>query len=210
MTAASILPSNSGPFERAAAHAMSDDLPVPIAQILDPVTAPAEWLPWLAAHENVRLWYGDWSDERKRQIIVDWPQLASLIGTRGAAEPFLAYVDTVIIHKVSHPANQPLGLMALDIDPYGHPSFFARFLAKTDLQAHDVSFVIGYAALDVDALVEVDTQPLHQAMDALVMSKAPETQYAISFAHRIPISLDDGLDLDAGHDLESYRDRIRL
>jgi P2-related tail formation protein len=205
-----LLPPNAGPFERALTEAATDTLPVPIEQVLDPAETPAEFLSFLAQHEGVRLWYSDWPEERKRQIIADWSRLASLIGTRGAAEAFLAYVDTVIVHKLSHPANMPLDMMALGIDPYAHPSFHARFLAKTDLTAHDAAFIIGWSALDVDALVPIDVTPLNRAMDALVVSKAPETQYAISFAHRIPVSIDDGLDLDAGHDLETYRDRIRL
>lgn len=205
-----LLPSNSDPFEKALMAGAEADLPIPFGAVMDPAETSAEWLPFLAIHEGVRFWFADWSGDRKRQIIDDWTTLASLIGTRAAPARFLAYVDAEIVHKVSHPANRPLDYMALGLDPYDHPAYMARFLVKTNLSAHKAAFCLGLSALDVDALVPIDEQPLDRAMQALTISKAPETQYTVSFGHRVPITLDDGWDLDAGHELDSYRDRNRL
>ncbi|WP_348640128.1 phage tail protein, partial [Rhizobium sp. FKY42] len=47
-----LLPSSSGAFEYALAAGMSDDLPVPYAQIMDPYQTPVRFLPWLAAHHS--------------------------------------------------------------------------------------------------------------------------------------------------------------
>jgi len=177
---------------------------------MDAVETPAAWLPFLAAHEGVRFWFSDWSDDRKRGIIGDWPELAGLIGTRAASTRFLGYVDAEIIHKISHPANQPLDMMVMGLDPFDHPAFLARFLVRTELKASSAAFCLGLSPLDDAALVPIDVNSLDRAMQALAVSKAPETQFTVSFAHRVPISLDDGWDLDAGHELDSYRDRNRL
>lgn len=205
-----LLPDNADTFEKAVVAAGLGELPIPYAEIMDPATTPPEFLAFLAAHEGVRLWFSDWPEERKREIIADWVNLAALIGTRGAAQRFLDYVDAEVVHKVSHPANRPIDLMVLGLDPFDHPAFVARFLVKTDLQAHGAAFCLGSSALDVDAVVPVDDKPLNRAMQAITVSKAPETDFAVSFAHRVPISLDDGWDLDAGHELDSYRDRNTL
>jgi P2-related tail formation protein len=210
MSAAALLPNNAGPFERAVAHAASDTLPVPIAQIMDPATTPAEWLPWLAAHEQVRLWYSDWPEARKRQIVADWLRLAGLIGTRAAAAEFLAYVDAELIHKRSYPSRFPVGRYAVGRHPVQFPTFTARHLVRVALVAPNGAWRAGYSAVRRASIRPPDTEPLRRAEHALVISKAPETAFTVSFAHRVRITLDDGFNLGADHVMDSFRDRTIL
>lgn len=205
-----LLPANSEPFERALGTAMTDTLPVPLRAAMDPLQTPADLLPWLAVHEGVHLWWSDWSEARKRQIIAEWPRLAWLIGTRAAAERFLAYVDTTIIHKVSHPSRWPVGGLAVGIDPINHPPHTARYLVKTELKAPAAAICVGMVAVGHASIRPPDPEPLNRALVALSTSKAPDKAYSVSFAHRRRVTLDDGIDLATGHHLGQYMDRTRL
>lgn len=205
-----LLPSSSRLVEHALLHAMQDDLPIPLDIILDPDRTPTEWLPFLAVHEGVRFWFPDWSEGRKRQIVRQWRDLARLIGTRAAAEQFLAFVDAEIIHKVSYPAQKPIGRWALGRSPIKHPPFKSRFLVKTELKAPKGAFIIGRTAIGRGSLSPPSVEPLRRAKAALTFSKSPDTAYAVSFAHRVRRTLRDGFDLSAGHVLGSFKDRVRL
>ncbi|MCA1868913.1 phage tail protein I [Agrobacterium genomosp. 3] len=213
-----LLTSSTGPFERAVAAGMSDGLPVPYAVLLDPYRCPAEMLPWLAAQYSVDLWFDEWPEARKREVIAQHAgvsvlydgELAALKTTRAAAARYLELVDATIIHKRSHPARFPVGRIVLGKSPINHPPFVARFLVKTTLVQPRGSFCVGRSALGKAALRPRDRRPLERAEKALVVSKAPHTQYSVSFAHRRPITLDDGYDIDAGYVLGSYMDRTSL
>lgn len=210
MKLADLLPDRRGPFEVALAGAMQDDLPIPIAEAMDPAKTPEALLPHLAAHESVDLWFDDWSIERKRKMIADAPRLAKLVGTEAAAEAFLEYVDAEIVHKVSYPSRRPVGRIAVGITPIQDRPFVARFLIKVTLVAHRRAIIVGRTAVGRGAILPPSREPIRRAKIALAKSKAPETAYTVSFAHRIPISLKDGIDLDAGYKLGDYRDRYRL
>lgn len=205
-----LLPDSAWTLERATLHAMLQDLAVPFSEIVDPARAPLEWLPFLAVHRGVRFWYADWPEARKRDVISKWYELAALIGTRAAAERFLGLVDTTIVHKVSYPAQKPIGRWALGLSPIDHPPFTSRFLVKTELRAPKGAFIIGRTAIGRGSLSPPSVEPLRRAKAALTISKAPETAYAVSFAHRVRRTLRDGFDLRAGHALGSFKDRVRL
>lgn len=208
---ANLLPSNAGAFERAVAEAMADTLPVPLRQIMDPAETPSTFLPFLAAHRSVDLWFEDWPEERKRQMVADAIALAKLVGTRAAAERFLAYVDAQIIHKVSHPSRRPVGRISAGRRvPIQHKPFVARFLVRTALTAPAKPIIVGRTAASRAAVRTIDREPLRRAKTALSVSKAAETAYTINFAHRVRRTLDDGLDLDAGAALGAFKDRVRL
>lgn len=211
MTGADLQAGSAGAFQRAAAEAFIDVLPVPIREILDPAQTPLTFLPHLAVHEGVRLWYSDWSRERKRQIIADWPRLAALIGTRAAAQRFLDYVDAEIIHKVSYPAVRPVGRLAVGVHPISHKHHRARFLVKTKLTAPRRAIVVGRTAVGRACIRPASVEPLERAKHALVTAKAPATEYGVTFAHRLPITLDDEISLDGpGFAFGSFKDRTRL
>lgn len=211
-TVDSILTGPSGPFVHSLAGAASDALPVDVVAILDPRKTPSRFLPWLAAHEGVRLWFDDWSEERKREIVADWTRLASIIGTKAAAAAFLAYVDTVIVHRRTYPSRFPVGRMAAALTPIQFPTFSARYLLKAKLRTHRRALCQGRSAVGLAAAIGVPREPLIRAKSALVASTAPETAQTVTFAHRTLITLDDGFDLAApgGARLGSFRDRTRL
>lgn len=210
MTAADLLPSNSGPFERAVAHAMTDELPVPIAQIMDPDTTPVEWLPWLAAHESVDLWFDDWSVERKRQMIKEATELAALKGTHEAALRFLGFVDAEVIDTVSYPARFRFGGSSKSFTPINHPPFKARYLIKVALTKPVNAFVFGQSAWGKGAFRTVDLEPIRRAKLALRVSKAPETEYLVSFAWRRPAIVGDAIPLEDELSIGGFVDRMRL
>lgn len=214
-----LLPSSSGLFERALAAGMSDDLPIPFAEALDPYTAPVETLPWLAGHYSLDLWLDEWPEARKREAIAQaagrstlFPgfELGALKTTRAAAARFLWLVDTVIVHKVSHPARYPVGLIAAGPTPINHPPFVARYLLKLDLPARAHAVCVGRTAIGRAAVRTLNRRPLQNAKRALTISKDPATEYSVTFAHRVPRALSDGYDFGAGHVLGAFKDRIKL
>ncbi|NBN62783.1 phage tail protein I [Pannonibacter tanglangensis] len=117
-----LLPASSDPFERAALQAMIDDLPVPLQRCLDPDTCPAEFLPFLAHANSVDLWSDDWSEERKRQVIREWPDLAARIGTLSAIRQALRYVDAELVDVMVPPARFVVG----SLDDAGIAAWKAR------------------------------------------------------------------------------------
>jgi phage tail-like protein len=208
--AADLLPPGSSVLEQALAHAMTDLLPVPIEDVLDPARTPKQFLPFLGAHRSVDLWFDDWSEERKRQMVEHAIDLAQLKGTGVAAERYLAFVDTTIVHKVSHPARYPVGRIAAGITPVQHQPLVARFLLKVPLVAHPRSICVARTAIGHAAVRTFNREPLSRAKLALSVSKAPATAYSVTFAHRVPVTVDDGINLDAGQFLGAFKDRIRL
>lgn len=67
----SLLPWNASAQERAleAATARVSDVPVPVRDMWDPDTCPAELLPWLAWAMSVDQWDTSWTDEQKREAV---------------------------------------------------------------------------------------------------------------------------------------------
>lgn len=205
-----LLPGNSGTFERALAATLLDGLPVPLRDLVDPMKTPARFLPFLAAHESVDLWFEDWPEERKRRMIAQALRLGGIKGTRAAAAAFLEFVDTTIVHKRSYPARAPVGRIVAGRTPINHPDFTARFLLKVDLVAPLRARPVGRMSIGRALALTVDREPLRRAKRALVVSKAPATAYSVTFAHRVPITLDAGLDLEAGCELGAFHDRTHL
>jgi P2-related tail formation protein len=215
---APLLPSNTGPYEDALAAGMSDVLPIPYEQLLDPYQCPESMLVWLAAQHSVDLWFDEWPVERKREVIAQHAgrsvlfdgELAELKTTRAAAERYLALVDAQIIHKRSHPARFPVGRIAAGRTPINHPPFVARYLVKVTLVQPIRTICVGRTAVGKASLRKRERRPLERVCKALTVSKATHTEYSVSFAHRRQITLDDGYDIDAGYQLGSYMDRNSL
>ncbi|MGY6246202.1 phage tail protein I [Bosea thiooxidans] len=195
------------PGERALLHAMTDPLPVPVRQAVDPPTTPIDFLPFLAVHNGVRLWFGDWSEARKREIVAEWAILADLIGTREALRRMLAYVDAALISSVAHPRRFVLGRSALGIQPLRFPAFTARYLIKVGLKRHRRGLVLGRGALGRHALVPVSLEPIRRAKIAAAVSKGPGTQYTATFAHRRRPTFDE---MQFGMGFDEFIDRTSL
>lgn len=204
------LPSSSGVFERALAAGMSDDLPIPFAQVMDPDTTPAPFLPFLASHRSVDLWYDDWSELRQRQMICEAPDLAELKGTHEGVVRFLGFVDAEVVDFVSYPARFVMGLSSPSYTPIGHPPFKARWLVKVLLDKPVNAFVLGLSALGRGALRKIDLTPVRRAKEAMRVAKAPETEYLITTAWRRQITFADEILIADGHPVGGYIDRTHL
>lgn len=210
-TAAEILYSEAGPFERALAAALSDVLPIPLRDILDPSRAPVPFLPFNAARESVDLWFDDWPEARKRLMVLAARNgLAEMKGTEAALPAFLAFVDAVIVDRVAHPRRFVIGRSALGLQPIGHKPFTTHLLVKVPLRRPAHGFVIGRSAIGRGALRTPDREPLRRLARAIVVSKAPETLISFNTGHRRPVTVEDGAVLDGSTVMGGYIDRKRL
>lgn len=93
----SLLPPNATPLERAleAGGARTVDIGMP-ADIDDPMTCPADVLPWLAWGLSVDTWDADWTEAAKRDAIATSIDLHRHKGTRLSVEIVLARFDQLI------------------------------------------------------------------------------------------------------------------
>lgn len=98
---AELLPPSATPYEIALAEAMTGALPVPLHEAMDAAAAPIRLLPFLAVHDGVRLWFSDWSAERKRQVIGASLLDCWLVGVRDGAMRYLSYVDASLVDAVA-------------------------------------------------------------------------------------------------------------
>lgn len=206
-------------FEKALIAGMTDDLPIPYDAIMDPYRTPARFLPWLAAHHSVDLWYDDWSEERKREMIAqcaglspDYPAspLAALKGTLVGLKRYLAFVDADIIDRIAHPARFTFGRAVIGRTPIAHQPFTAHYLVHVTLRAPKNHFQIGRSAFGRAALTSVDLEPIRRARRAMVTAKTPDTLYTVTFAWRRPITLQDAVMIDGGTSPGGYRQRQYL
>jgi P2-related tail formation protein len=197
-------------FERAAAAAMTDDLPVPIEAVFVPAETPVAFLPWLAVHDGVLLWFSDWAEARKRQVIDEAPVLAGRIGTRSASIAMLGYVDGVALDIVSYPARFIFGAARVGRSPIGHPPWLARHLVRIATVAPARCFVMGRAVLARRRLKTPDRETLRRCLVALATAKSPETEYRADFGHRRELLLSDAPPLDGTYSLGAYVARNKL
>jgi phage tail-like protein len=79
------------------------NIPVPLRELWNPQTCPPAFLPYLAWGLGVDLWYSDWTDARKRQIIANIVAMKRLKGTLAGLKAYLAYVDAEIVESVLPP-----------------------------------------------------------------------------------------------------------
>ncbi|WP_336810936.1 phage tail protein [Bosea sp. MMO-172] len=200
----------ASPGERALLHAMTDALPVPIRQAVSPPDTPVAFLPFLAVHNGVRLWFGDWSVARKRAITAEWSELADLIGTRPGLVALLAYVDATLVSTMAHPRRFVIGRSTLDREPLNFPAFRARYLIKVKLKRHKRAFVIGRSALDRGAFTGVDGEPIRRARIAATVAKGPATQYLATFQWRRRPTFGDAIGFASGHHFGDFLDRASL
>lgn len=209
-TAADILPRNRGLFEIAAGEAMTDELPVPIRVVVDPQETPEDFLPFLAAHESVDLWFEDWPLQRKRDMVSEAPVLATLKGTRQGSIRFLSYVDGTLVDAVSYPEPFVMGRAVIGRTPVGHPAFVARYLVNVETVTPPHAFVMGRAVIGRSRLKTPSREKFKRVLIALRVAKAPETEMRVDFAHHRPLQIDDAPPLDGSFYLGQYVARNRL
>ncbi|WP_262027573.1 phage tail protein I [Microvirga sp. Mcv34] len=205
-----LLPQNALEFERALAVALTDDLPVPLREIMDPDRTPAAFLPFLAAHKSVDLWFSDWPEERKRRMLREAIRFARMKGTRAGALLALSYVDATLLDAISYPAPMIFGKAVLGRTPIGHPPFLARFLVKVPTVKPPRSFVMGRSAIGTARLKTPSDEPFRRVREAIRAAKAPETEYRLDFAHKRSLQLSDGPALVDAVRLGAYVPRNKL
>lgn len=214
-----LLPSSSGPFERAIAAGMSDGLPVPYAEIMDPYQTPERFLAWLAAHHSVDLWFDDWSADRKREMIaqcagvsVVYPAspLGALKGTLPGLKRYLAFVDAEIVDRIAYPQRFTMSRAVIGRTPINHLPFTAHYLVHVTLQRPVGALQIGRGALGRAALRSVDLEPIRRVKRAMAIAKTPETLYSVTFAWRRPITFFDHIPIDGSHVFGGFKNRARL
>ena len=202
-TPSTLLPSNAGAAERAWAAASHAPLPVPIRDIMDPNRTPVRFLPWLAAHRGVDLWFEDWSTARKRQMVAEAPRLAALKGTVAAPGAYLAYVDGEVVDRVSYPTRFIMGRAIIGRTPIGHGPHLARVLARVRVASPRRGFCVGRAVIGRSRLLGVDTEPYRRALAALRIAKAAHVQMRVSFEHMRRLDMGDAPMLDNVFELDS-------
>lgn len=203
-------PESSGPYETAAAAAMSDALPVPIRAAVDPALSPVPFLPFLAAHDGARLWFPDWATARKRLVISQSLVANGEVGTRAGTIRYLAYVDATLIDAIVYPSRFVAGRSAIGRRPIGHPDFTARYLIKIVTHKAANAFVFGRSALASRPLKTSNYTPFKRGFAALRAAKGPETQYRVDYAHKRVITVGDAVALDGAHRVGDFIDRTRL
>ena len=119
MTSPSLLPRNASDLERQAAQAFAQiqRVPVPLRQVWNPDTCPAELLPYLAWSLSVDRWDSKWLENTKRAAIRASYVIHSRKGTIGAlrrvVEP-LGYLIEVVEWWQTVPEGVP-GTFALKV-----------------------------------------------------------------------------------------------
>lgn len=96
---APLLPPNATPLERAVSRAGAERLAgidVPLADLWQPATCPAELLPWLAWALSVDRWDSSWSEERKRAEIAVSIERHRHKGTRAAVDAVIDSFDELM------------------------------------------------------------------------------------------------------------------
>jgi len=205
-----ILPSSAAVFERALADAMSDALPVPFAEIFDPAETPVAFLPWLAVHDGVRLWFSDWPEALKRLVIEEAPVLAGKVGLRPASQRMLFYVDGTLLDVVSYPEPFVMGRGRIGRTPIGHPAFVARHLVHVETAAPPRAFVMRRAVIGRARYRTPSREKLRRCLVALATAKSPESEYRADFGHKRPLLISDAPPLDGSHHLGDYVARSKL
>ncbi len=232
-SAAELLPQRlPSHWTRALAAAMSDELPVPIAEALDPSAAPMALLPWLAVHDGVRLWFSDWSAQTKRSVTTEALIAAWEVGTRAGASRYLSYVDATLVDAVAYPTRFVMGRAVVGRTPIGHGPFLARYLVRVETRHSSRAFVLGRSALasrdQIEAAVphlivtpggsEINgsvlrspsREPLRRCLVALRAAKAAETEIRVHFGHHRRLTLADAPPLDGSTRLGAFVARTKL
>lgn len=212
-----ILPPSSGPFERAIAAGMSDTLPVPYAELLDPYTTREDLLAWLGANASLDLWFDDWPLARKREAIAQAAglsdiydgELAALKTTRGGAIRYLALVDGTVVDAVSYPAPAFADDAFCDSAIIDHPPFLATYLVGVEVLDADGTYADqGYEG---EAFAQAPiTEPYDRCLAALRAAKAEHNEILVDFTTFRVITAGDGLTAGGGYTAGQYIARTKL
>jgi phage tail-like protein len=107
----SILPSHVEPLERSLEQVVTfPDLPIPaLANLSDPWTTDARYLPWLAYRFAVEIWDENWSEEKRRSIIASAIRLQRIKGTLAGIREYVGAAGGELVSVRLPPGKSFLG-----------------------------------------------------------------------------------------------------
>ncbi|WP_080497470.1 phage tail protein I [Serratia marcescens] len=129
----SLLPPNALPLARRieAAHTVRiENLPVPLRALQRPETSALPFIPWLAWDRGVSWWQDSWSEARKRQEIIQAPQVNRHRGTPAAVKLSLSgspFGTEIVEWFEQEPKGKPY-TFTLNVAQDGRP------ISQTDIQ----------------------------------------------------------------------------
>ncbi|MGL5447438.1 MAG: phage tail protein I [Rhabdaerophilum sp.] len=211
MTALRLLPPNRTRLEDAVAGAIDAVLPgpMPITAAFQANLTPVSFLPWLAAHRGVQLWFNDWSLARKRQIVGD-QTLGWSIGTRSGARRHLAYVDATIVDAVAYPNAYCVEAMAVGSAPIEPSPFLVTYLVRVPIPMPDLAEVIGSTPVGAGFVAVENSEPVRRVCAAMRVARAPETEVEIEFQNHRPAEAGDSFTAGSNLTAGSYVQITRL
>lgn len=211
-------PSSSGAFEKAIAAGMSDDLPVPYAELLNPYTTRPDLLKWLGFQASLDLWFDDWPIERQREAIAQAMgvstlfdgELAALKTTRGGAIRYLALVDAELVDAVSYPALAIIDEGFFDEMILDHPPFLTTYLVKIETAEPETAFIDGFF-LDDGFFGEIITEPYDRTLKALRAAKGGDhTELLVDFQNARVLTAGDAVLAGDAYLAGQYLTRTKL
>jgi hypothetical protein len=104
---AHILPPSATEYERTLADQVNRllDLNIPIRELWNPWTCPADMLPYLAWALSVDIWDSFWDDTKKRVVIANAIKHHRIKGTLAAIETYLGLIGSTVIKATTPPAK---------------------------------------------------------------------------------------------------------
>ena len=212
-----LLPSSSGGYEKAAAAGISDDLPIPFGDLLDPYQARADLLKWLGFQSSLDLWFDDWPEARKREAVAQAAgvstlyqgELAALKTTRGGAIRYLALVDAELVDAISYPALAVCGEAVCGSAVVDHPPHLATYLVKVEVADPHAAYV-GSASAGSAVAGAVNTQPYDRCLIAVRAAKAAHTEILVDFQNARVLTAGDAVTAGAGYLAGQYLERVKL
>ena len=107
----SLLPSHVEPLERSLEQVVAlADLPIPaLANLSDPWTIDARYLPWLAYRFAVEIWDENWSEEKRRSIIASAIRLQRIKGTLAGIREYVGAAGGELVSVRLPPGKSFLG-----------------------------------------------------------------------------------------------------
>lgn len=157
-----LLPGNATPLERQAAQALAQikRVPIPLRQLCNPNTCPADLLPYLAWSFSVDRWDSKWTEAAKRAAIRSSHYIHSRKGTIGA------------LRRVVEPLGYLIEVLEWwQTTPEGVPGTFALKVGVLDTGITEEMY------LELTWLID-DAKPLTRPLTGLAISL--ETQGAIN------------------------------
>jgi phage tail P2-like protein len=168
-----LLPPNATRLERnlATVGARIDDIPVPLATLMNPDTIRADLLPWLAWHLGVDTWKDYWPEHVKRARVKQAIPIARRKGTAAAVREVVATFG---------------GNIALrewfELDPPGRPGTFELVMTVSGQAGEPPT-----AEYVADILAEIDRTKPVRAHYTFTQGFSMQTRQRIGAAARIAV-----------------------